>query len=64
MDVITKWSVTGVQFGDTVSVYADVLGKCKKGLQTVYSHEAKLFIGNGIVKMNRHQLYGKRLSTK
>ncbi|RZC37461.1 methyltransferase NSUN6, partial [Asbolus verrucosus] len=47
---------SGSQIGGHVSVYADVAKKCKKGLQRVYNHK-KIFLGNGIIKMDRHQLF-------
>ncbi|XP_049809806.1 tRNA (cytosine(72)-C(5))-methyltransferase NSUN6 isoform X4 [Schistocerca nitens] len=50
---------TGTQIGDIVSVFADVSKNCKKGLQCVYPDDQKYFVGNGIVRMSRRQLYGK-----
>ncbi|XP_049956448.1 tRNA (cytosine(72)-C(5))-methyltransferase NSUN6 isoform X1 [Schistocerca serialis cubense] len=50
---------TGAQIGDIVSVFADVSKNCKKGLQCVYPDDQKYFVGNGIVRMSRKQLYGK-----
>jgi hypothetical protein len=48
--------ITGTQIGDHVSVYADVTKKCKKGLPKIYNDE-KVFLGNGVVKMDRKQLF-------
>uniref|UniRef100_A0A6P7G4J9 Methyltransferase NSUN6 n=1 Tax=Diabrotica virgifera virgifera TaxID=50390 RepID=A0A6P7G4J9_DIAVI len=49
--------VSGCQINENVSIYADVAKKCKKGLQKIYEDDFKIFIGNGIVKMQRHQLF-------
>ncbi|XP_072379495.1 tRNA (cytosine(72)-C(5))-methyltransferase NSUN6 [Diabrotica undecimpunctata] len=49
--------VSGCQINENVSIYADVAKKCKKGLQRIYENDFKIFIGNGIVKMQRHQLF-------
>jgi len=60
--VCNKYKLLGTQINNEVSIYADVSGKCKKGLQKRYECPQKLFIGNGIVKMVRHQLYGENLT--
>ncbi|XP_074041233.1 tRNA (cytosine(72)-C(5))-methyltransferase NSUN6 isoform X2 [Leptinotarsa decemlineata] len=52
--------LSGSQLNDKVSIYADTLKKCKKGLQKKFE-EQKIFIGNGIVKMRRHQLFGENV---
>ncbi|CAG9829992.1 unnamed protein product [Diabrotica balteata] len=49
--------VSGCQVNENVSIYADVAKKCKKGLQRIYENDFKIFIGNGVVKMQRHQLF-------
>jgi hypothetical protein len=51
--------IAGVQCGDTVSVFADIVGQCKKGFQKPYAQDSKMFVGNGIVLMDRKQLYTK-----
>lgn len=43
---------------ERVSIYADLSGKCKRGAQILNSDENKLFIGNGISKFQRFQLFG------
>ncbi|CAG9819441.1 unnamed protein product [Phaedon cochleariae] len=54
--------MSGSQIGDKVSIYADMLKKCKRGLQKRLSGDGeKLFIGNGVVKMQRHQLFAENL---
>ncbi|PSN36710.1 putative methyltransferase NSUN6 [Blattella germanica] len=52
---------TGVRCGDKVSVFSDRLGKCKKGLQKPFLEESRVFVGNGIVHMERKHLYGQNL---
>jgi len=44
-----------------VSVFADTVGQCKKGFQKRYTHSSKIFLGNGIVHMERKHLYAKDL---
>jgi hypothetical protein len=53
--------ISGVHCGDIVSVFADIVGQCKKGSQKPYVHSCKIFLGNGIVRMERKQLYAKDL---
>ena len=45
--------------GDRVSVYADVNGKCLRGLVKPFDGE-KLFVGNGIVQFSREDIYCSR----
>ncbi|PNF14978.1 hypothetical protein B7P43_G01547 [Cryptotermes secundus] len=52
---------TGVHCGDIVSVFADTVGQCKKGYQKPYVQGCKIFLGNGIVRMERKHLYAKNL---
>ncbi|CAH2001790.1 unnamed protein product [Acanthoscelides obtectus] len=56
--------LSGCQIGDLVSIYADVHKKCKKGFQKLFEDEGKLFIGNGIVKMQRYQLFSNNIVQK
>lgn len=42
---------------ERVSIYADLSGKCKRGQQKL-SNENKLFIANGVSKLQRFQLFG------
>ena len=53
--------ISGVRCGDIVSVFADTVGQCKKGFQKRYTHSSKIFLGNGIVHMERKHLYAKDL---
>lgn len=53
--------ITGVHCGDTVSVFADIVGKCKKGSQKPCAQGSKVFLGNGIVHMERRHLFAKDL---
>lgn len=48
----------GTKVGEEVSIYADLSGKCKKGLIKCDEVVEKLYIGNGIAKMQRYQLFG------
>ncbi|KAJ9583814.1 hypothetical protein L9F63_021846, partial [Diploptera punctata] len=51
----------GIHCGDTVSVFADRLGKCKKGLAKPFLDDTRFFIGNGIACMERKHLFGENL---
>lgn len=53
--------ISGVHCGDIVSVFADIVGQCKKGYQKPYVQGCKIFLGNGIVRMERKHLYAKNL---
>lgn len=53
--------ISGVHCGDIVSVFADIVGQCKKGCQKPYVQGCKIFLGNGIVHMERKHLYAKNL---
>lgn len=44
-----------------MSVFADTVGQCKKGFQKRYTQGSKIFLGNGIVHMERKHLYAKDL---
>lgn len=47
---------SGTNIGDEVSVYADLTRLCKKGRKLGFFGD-RVFIGNGIVHMNRRQLF-------
>lgn len=51
----------GSKLNEKVTIYADVAKKCKRGLQKHYDDIHKVFVGTGIVKMMRHQLFGENL---
>ncbi|KMQ88658.1 methyltransferase nsun6 [Lasius niger] len=42
-----------------VSVFADVTGHCKKGLIKPYPDSEKVYLGNGILRQTRKELFGK-----
>lgn len=44
-----------------VSIYADLSRKCKKGLLKKYECLQKMFIGNGVAKMIRYELFGENI---
>lgn len=46
----------GMEGGDTVSVYADLEGKCRKGLTKHYNGK-RVFLGNGIAVLARKDLF-------
>ena len=46
----------GMQDGDSVSVYADVDGKCRKGLVKPYDGRT-VYLGNGIARASRHAIF-------
>lgn len=49
---------SNTKIDEIVNVFADIVGRCKRGMNTVYDSKQKLFIGVGRVKMQRFQLYG------
>ncbi|KAK3743413.1 hypothetical protein QZH41_011525, partial [Actinostola sp. cb2023] len=51
----------GMQQGDTVSVYADLDNKCRKGLTKPYLGK-KLFIGNGYAMLSRSDIFCDNLN--
>ncbi|CAG9862497.1 unnamed protein product [Phyllotreta striolata] len=55
--------VSGCQVNDNVSIYADIWKKCKRGFHKVYNESPKVFIGNGRVLLQRHQLFGEKAVT-
>ncbi|XP_075164557.1 tRNA (cytosine(72)-C(5))-methyltransferase NSUN6 isoform X2 [Haematobia irritans] len=48
---------SGTKVGDLVNVFADLAGKCKKGLNVRYESNQKIYLGQGKVLMQRYQLY-------
>lgn len=46
-----------MQVDSLVSVYADLAKGCKRGYQKFYNDPMKMFVGNGVTKMNRRQLF-------
>ncbi|XP_048508640.1 tRNA (cytosine(72)-C(5))-methyltransferase NSUN6 isoform X2 [Athalia rosae] len=51
----------GLKVGDSVSVYADLTGDCKKGYLKLYENPYKVFLGNGILKVTREDLFGAKV---
>lgn len=49
----------GTKLDEPVNVFVDIEAKCRKGTSTVYESEQKVFIGTGIVLMQRHELFGE-----
>ncbi|KAI9558457.1 hypothetical protein GHT06_015244 [Daphnia sinensis] len=47
---------SGVRIGDRVSVFADILGQCKRGWNSEY-HGQKSFVGNGLLVQSRKDLF-------
>ncbi|XP_022907748.2 tRNA (cytosine(72)-C(5))-methyltransferase NSUN6 [Onthophagus taurus] len=54
----------GAQLNDKVSVYVDVNKKCKKGFCDIFNLGRKVFVGNGVVKMTRKELFCDNNSLK
>lgn len=54
---------SNTKIGERVNVYADVEGTCKKGTNVTYE-STKVFIGIGIVKQQRYQLFGANLAPR
>ncbi|XP_072910720.1 tRNA (cytosine(72)-C(5))-methyltransferase NSUN6 isoform X1 [Hemitrygon akajei] len=46
---------TLMKAGDTVSVYSDIHGKCKRGAKEYKG--AKVFVGNGIAELSRNEIF-------
>lgn len=61
---IKKFKFLGAQIDENVSIYCDLDKKCKRGLQKIYDYGKKLFIANGVIKMQRHQLFTDNLSLR
>ncbi|XP_051155145.1 tRNA (cytosine(72)-C(5))-methyltransferase NSUN6 isoform X2 [Leptopilina boulardi] len=51
----------GLNVGETVSVFADIVKDCKKGLVKKYADENKFFLGNGIIQLTRDDLFGHEI---
>ncbi|XP_020300649.1 putative methyltransferase NSUN6 isoform X4 [Pseudomyrmex gracilis] len=49
----------GLTVDTKVSVFADVVGQCKKGLIKPYPENNKIYLGNGVLRQTRKQLFGK-----
>lgn len=52
-------SLVGLKINTKVSVFADITGECKKGSIKPYASGRKVYLGNGIVRQTRKQLFGK-----
>lgn len=49
--------LSGTKSGEIVNVFADIQGTCKKGTNRLHDSDQKQFLGIGIVKMQRYQLF-------
>ncbi|XP_018310139.1 putative methyltransferase NSUN6 [Mycetomoellerius zeteki] len=49
----------GLSINTKVSVFADVTGQCKKGLIKPYANSNKIYLGNGILRQTRKELFCK-----
>ncbi|GLV35936.1 uncharacterized protein CBL_09846 [Carabus blaptoides fortunei] len=49
--------LAGAELGDIVSVYADISKNCKRGLPRIYECPEKVFVGNGIIRMVRKEIF-------
>ncbi|XP_039307906.1 tRNA (cytosine(72)-C(5))-methyltransferase NSUN6 isoform X3 [Solenopsis invicta] len=49
----------GLIINTKVSVFADVTGQCKKGLIKPYANSNKAYLGNGILRQTRKELFCK-----
>ena len=47
----------GLSRGDQVLVYADIEGKCRRGLAVSFN-EKRVFVGVGVTVLNREELFG------
>ena len=48
---------------DYVSVYADIDGKCKRGLTVEYRNHTQ-YVGNGYAQLSRHELFSAAAVTR
>lgn len=55
--------LAALQSGDLVSVFADMEGKCRRGLATNYEAQT-LHVGNGIAVLGRIQLFGSKSTNR
>lgn len=53
----------GTKLNEEVLVYADLAGKCKQGTNIQYDSVDKIFLGVGVVRMQRHQIFGPAKSS-
>ncbi|KAG5336084.1 NOP2 methyltransferase, partial [Acromyrmex heyeri] len=51
--------IIGLSINTKVSVFADVAGQCKKGLIKPYANSNKIYLGNGILRQTRKELFCK-----
>ena len=57
MNIILKCGcLSGIGRGDVVSVYADLEGKCRRGLTKPYDGQ-KVFVGNGVAVLDRKDIF-------
>lgn len=47
----------GTHINETVRIYSDLSGKCKKGTNVAFESDEKVLIGIGTVRMNRNDLF-------
>ena len=47
---------SGIGAGDTVAVYADLEGQCRKGFKEEYK-ERKIYVGCGEMQLSRDQIF-------
>lgn len=53
-----------VKIGSTISVYTDLAQRCKRGYPKYYDNPLKIFVGNGVARMNRRQLFSGDMNPK
>ncbi|KYQ50726.1 Putative methyltransferase NSUN6 [Trachymyrmex zeteki] len=51
--------IKSLSINTKVSVFADVTGQCKKGLIKPYANSNKIYLGNGILRQTRKELFCK-----
>jgi len=51
--------ILGLSINTKVSVFADIIGQCKKGLIKPYANSNKIYLGNGILRQTRKELFCK-----
>lgn len=47
----------GLSINSKISVFADVTGQCKKGLIKPYANSNKIYLGNGVLRQTRKELF-------
>lgn len=64
MNIICFIAVLGTNIGDEISIYVDLSKTIKKGFRKVFESSKKVFIGNGVVRMDRSKLFSENVTKR